>query len=156
MCVSFQEEKKNTSWIHMFCLCWCLKHQRRSVIPVWGQNRHSTGGWFGDGGGVAQAVCKAFFSHSHPEPSPEGVMSPLVIHTGESVNLSERLRSQAERASRGGGLCVCQTHLRPSFLSGQRRYQFTGSISHNDTANLRRPEANVCVSSGSHLGVPRL
>lgn len=35
------------------------------------------------------------------------------------------------------------------------QYQFTGCITHNDTANLR-PEVNVCVSFSSHLGVPRL
>lgn len=35
------------------------------------------------------------------------------------------------------------------------QYQFTGSISHNDTANLR-PEVNVCVSFSSHHGAPRL
>lgn len=41
----------------------------------------------------------------------------------------------------------------PLWVAAQ--YRFTGSISHNDTANLR-PEVNVCVSFSSHLGVSRL
>lgn len=33
-----QKEKKTPLWIHtMFCLHWCLEHQRYSVVPVWGQ-----------------------------------------------------------------------------------------------------------------------